>query len=304
MKHVNAKTVVSRITVLLLLLIMICMMMGCGQKAPPEEMSVPETSTSEATSENPGQTDPNATEEVEESEYILLETRYGELPFPREYVENLKHQEVVQESVAMEIFYLVREEQEMELYRIYFGDDTVGNLLGYLTVAADEIPVTYTVCSYEEEDLKNTETRAVYGNLMDGFSTLLSAISSDNRFSATRSEPTVQYSEREMRYWTVTLPAEIEWVETEENDIYRVDFYGNIRNERTLLYTFTLGDAEAPTLLGSLLVNGEQKSVGVQSHFTQPGADWTEEERSSAYRQMETVQLVIQAIALSENFST
>lgn len=298
MKHNKARNGGRRITALLLLMALLGTLVACGQKAPPEEKAPPESVAG-----SPVESIQETTAATEESDQVLFETRYITLPFPREYADNLKHLEVVEEPVAMEVFYLVNQDKEMELYRIYFGDDTVGSLLGYLTVAAEELPVTYTTCLYNEEDFPDTQTRALYGPLMDGFSTLLNTISSDSRFRLTKSTPLGQYGEGEMRYWTVTLPSDIEWVETEENGIYRVDYYGTIRNERTLLYTFTLGDAQETSLLGTLLVDGVAQPVGVQSHFTQPGADWTEQDRSSAYRQMETIDLVIQAITLSENFS-
>ena len=305
MKHEKVRTAATRITALLLLQAVLCTMPACGQKPLPEDAPAPEEAlTQEADAQSPGQAKSDATEAAEEGEYLILTTRYGELPFPLEYAQYLQHREVVQEPVAMEIFSLVNQDREMELYRIYFGDDTVGPLLGYLTVAAEELPVTYTVCIYNEEDFPDGETRAIYGNLMDGFSTLLNAISGDSRFRTERSAPKIQYADGEMRYWTVSLPTDVEWVETEENGIYRVDFYGTIRDQRNLLYTITLGDAAAPTLLGSLLVDGVAQPVGVQSHFTQPNGDWTPEEISNAYRQMETIDLVIQAITGSQDFTS
>ena len=51
------------------------------------------------------------------------------------------------------------------------------------------------------------------------------------------------------------------------------------------------------------MVEGESRTVGVESHFTQPEADWTEAERNEAYTMMETIELVIQAITGSGNFS-
>ena len=298
MKHNQARNMVRRITALLLLLAVAGTVTACGQKAPTEE-----TASSDKVTVNQTEATEEATAATEESDMVSLETKYGILPFPRVFSSNLKHLEVVQDPVAMEVFYLANQDREMELYRIYFGDETTGTLLGYLTVAAEEIPVTYTVCIYNEEDFPDAETRSIYGNLMDGFSTLLNAITADSRFCSERSAPKIQYADGEMRYWTVNLPTDVEWVETEENGIYRADFYGTIRDERIPLYTITLGDAAAPTLMGNLLVNGEAQPVGVQSHFTQLNANWTPEEISNFYRQMETIDLVIQAITESEYFS-
>ena len=259
-----------------------------------------ETPLTQTVTDNPTESAQETAAATEAGDTVMLETLYAALPFPREYADNLKHLEVVQEPVAMEVFYLVNQDREMELYRIYFGDDTVGDLLGYLTVKTEEIPVTYTVCLYQEADFPDAETKAIYGNLMDGFSIILNAITSDGRFRTERSAPKIQYADGELRYWTVNLPTD---VETEENGIYRADFYGTIRGQRIPLYTITLGDAAAPTLLGNLQVDGEARPVGVQSHFSQPDGNWTPEEISNSYRQMETIDLVIQAITLSENFS-
>lgn len=281
MKHNNKQKAVSRVAALLLLLPLLGTMTACAGKDPA------------ASADSPGQT-------TEAKEDLILQTKYGSLPYAGQFVDSLRHLEVVQDKVAMEVFYMVTGNQEMELARIYFGDDTSGTPVGYLTVGPEELSVSYSICSYQEGDFPDAQTKALYGGMMDAFSELMNVIYADNRFSTTRTLPVSQV---EMTYWTVDLPPEIQWTETEENGIYRADFFGTLRGEQTPLYSITLGDDNAPTVLGALMVEGESRTVGVESHFTQPEADWTEAERNEAYTMMETIELVIQAITGSENFS-
>ena len=281
MKHNKKRIAASRMAALLLLLSMLLMLTACAQDSPP----------------GPGDSPGQATQAIED---LTLETKYGPLPFPGRFADSLRHLEVVQDKVAMEVFYLVTGNQEMELARIYFGDDTSGTPVGYLTVGPEELPVSYSICTYNEGDFPDEQTKAIYGGMMDAFSELMNVIYADNRFSTTR---TLSTNQTKMTYWTVDLPEEILWEETEENGIYRADFYATVRGEAMLLYSITLGDDQAPTILGALTVEGESRPVGIVSHFTQPEADWTEQERNDLYSRMETIDLVIRAITESENFS-
>lgn len=234
---------------------------------------------------------------------VSIETAYCTLQFPEELFENLRHVEVTEGSIAMEIFYMVFEEGEKELYRIHFADAKMGDHVGYLTTDSGEIPVTYSMCEYADEDFQTEEERKLYHSMMDAFSVIVNAIYADERFSETRVVAPVGDREVKLRYWKVTLPENVQCTETEENDTYRVVFYGEAGGERVNLYAITIGNAEAESQLGFYTIGNEKKPVMVQTYDMDPYLLWSEEEQTVIYRMMESVNTVIQTIMADENFS-
>ena len=270
--------------ILILGLVLICALTGCGKdkqggtqsaQTPIEEIPLPET--------RPVETEPQD---------IALEMKYLRVEYPAELNGVLQHREEVDGAAVTEIFSLA----DQELYRISFGGGE-GEQFGYLTVDGAMLPVTFTVSPAEIPE----EDQAAYGAMMDLFNDILQTIAEDSRYA--QSGQSLTYEEAKTLHWSVSLPNVITWEEVEEMGVYRVDYYGEVRGERIRLYTITLGETAPDNQLGTLKVNGENLPVGIISFGTQPGENWTEEEVDSLYVQLDTVNLVIQAIMENRNFS-
>lgn len=256
-------------------------LIGCGH-AGPELLRAP-TEVAEAT--------------------VSIETTYGTLAFPEEAFGNMRHQEVTEGAIAMEVFYMVTEDGEKELYRIHYADEQIGTLVGYLLTDSGEISVSYSICQYEDGDFANEEERSLYHSMMDAFSFVLNSILTDRRFSETRTQVPVADQLVTLRHWNVTLPKNVQFSETEENGDYVVAFYGEVSGERVDLYRITLGETEEGTVLGWYTVDGIQKPIMVQTHDLTVYERWPEESQSVIYRMMDSLNTVVQTIVADENFS-
>ena len=234
---------------------------------------------------------------------IYIETAYGPLAFPEELSSNMRHVEVTEGNTAMEVFYMVTQEGEKELFRIHFADMDVGIFMGYLTVEGAEIPVSYSVCQYEDSDFKDEEERKLYYSMMDGFSMIMNSIYEDARFSKARAVEAVGEREVKLRYWKMKLPANVQYTESEENGNYRVDFYGEVSGERIDLYMIGLGELEAETTLGNYTVNGVQMPVVVQTYDMGSYDIWPEEDRMVINEMMNSINTVIQTIVADKNYA-
>ena len=234
---------------------------------------------------------------------IYIETAYGPLAFPEEFSGNMRHMEVTEGNAAMEVFYMVTQEGEKELFRIHFADMDVGTFMGYLTVEGAEIPVSYSVCQYEDSDFKDEEERKLYYSMMDGFSMIMNSIYEDARFSKARAVEAVGEREVKLRYWKMKLPANVQYTESEENGNYRVDFYGEVSGERIDLYMIGLGELEAETTLGNYTVNGVQMPVVVQTYDMGSYDIWPEEDRMVINEMMNSINTVIQTIVADKNYA-
>ena len=234
---------------------------------------------------------------------IVIRTMYSELQFPEELYEYLHHVEAVEGKIAMEVFYMVSEQGEKELYRIYYADAKMGTQMGYWTVDDNQIPITYTVCEYDDVAFASEEERKLYHSMMDAFSVIINSIHSDEQFSETRAEIPVDQQTVKLRYWDLMLPSNIQHIESEEDGNYRVVFYGEVSGERINLYMIGLGDIEAESMLGMYTVNGVKWPVKVETFNLDAYSAWSEENQREINRMMSSINDVLQQIMSSEFYS-
>ena len=260
---------------------------------------VPETQEMTETTV-PGDPETIATEQVLDN--MIIKTHYMDLLIPRVYMEGVKHSEVLQDKVAMEIFTLISGETQIELFRLYFGDEARGTLAGYLDVEGVLVPVTFEVTEYDGV-FPNEQIKEHYFQVMNGFNAVLDCVYGNKAFSETKNNDLVGSDDANMRYWTVELPENISWEEIVGDTLYRVNFYGVLHNERILLYSIGFGEMDADYSIGTFLVDGEERIINVRISELPVTDEWTDEEISTGYRMLETVNDVIDAIMSSENFS-
>ncbi len=293
-----------RSCLLVLILMVMVIFTSCGNDTAVENT---EPSENEATQTTVAEDGFEETETIPMDQSLLgkvtVQTKYLALSYSDIYTDVLVHQEVLSDTVTMEIFSLQMNDGSMELFRIYFGDEARGIVAGYLTADGEEIPVTYTICQYNDDEFVDEDTRALYFETMNCFNEIMAGLQADNRFQTEKAAAPVENAETELSYWTVTLPDTMEYEESEENGQYKVAFYGNVAGERIALYTIYIGDPSAETVLGTFDVNGEAKKLSVENYEIMPAERWTDEDQASAYAMMATINDVIQAIMSSENFS-
>ena len=234
---------------------------------------------------------------------VEIQTLYGTIAFPELLADNIRHEETIEGNIALEVFAMVNETSEREVFRIYFGAADMGEHLGYLITDIGEIPVTFAVCEYTEEDFFTEDERILYDNIMAAFTIVLNSIQSDERFSELRSMEEVGEQGAQMRFWSLTLPDNVMWEESETNGIYRVDFYGMIEDKRIDLYFVGLGEMEADTKLGYFTVDGVQMPIMVGNSELVAFDSWSKEDQRVIYDMMDSINLVIQQIVACDQYS-
>lgn len=106
-----------------------------------------------------------------------------------------------------------------------------------------------------------------------------------------------------MRFWSLTLPDNVMWEESETNGVYRVDFYGMIEDKRIDLYFVGLGEMEADTKLGYFTVDGVQMPIMVGNSELVAFDSWSKEDQRVIYDMMDSINLVIQQIVACDQYS-
>lgn len=234
---------------------------------------------------------------------VAVQTHYGPIQFPEVLAGNVRHAETVEGDIALEVFYMVYESGEKEVFRIYFGSADMGEHLGYLKTDAGEIPVTFALCEYADEDFTIEDEWILYSNMMTAFTVVSNSIQSDERFSELRTMEQVGEQGAQMRFWSLTLPDNVMWEESETNGIYRVDFYGMIEDKRIDLYYIGLGEMEADTKLGYFTVDGVQMPIMVGNSELVAFDSWSKEDQRVIYDMMDSINLVIQQIVACDQYS-
>lgn len=237
-------------------------------------------------------------EELSDSTELILQ-------FPEELSEYVVRERTTQDAITTETFYIKNGDEPIPLFRIDVGSQYMGDWLGVLKTKHGNIPVTYTVFLVSEEDMislgENAET--LYADLMNGFNVVLDGIFSDPRFSSEKLIEVAGSESVEMRYWTVNLPGNMWISESEKDGNYEAVFYGQIQGENVALYVVRIGDVKAETELGLFMIEGTVKPISVGSFDLPENINWTDEDYSTAYRLMSTINDVIEQIVSSEGFT-
>lgn len=229
------------------------------------------------------------------SDRIEIKTEYVTLWYPAEFEGKLTHREVVQDGVALEVFMGMVGDSEREIFRIYFNDADQGVVVGYLVHGAQEIPISYYVSTYDEE-LTTESLKKDYYALMDVFETVMNSIYADPQYTPERLEKSVGTHEVLLEHWKVEIPENIYWEETVNELGYKVNFYGIVDGSMIDLYTIGWGEMESHYSLGTLLVDGIERDVQVYIYDLPENNDWDDADYNSAYRMLESVNAVTDAI--------
>lgn len=227
---------------------------------------------------------------------LPIETEYITLNYPSELEGKLTHHEIIQDNVVIEIFTGIVGEAQREIFRIYFNDVSQGIPVGYIIRDKEEIPVTYYVAEYEDEIFITDEAKETYYSLMDGFQEILNSIYENPQFNTLRYETPAEIQKVELQYWNVELPNNIYWEEIQDENGYRVIFYGFIQNTRIELYVLGWGKMEWDYSIGEFKMDEQNREIGVRIFDIPENPYWDEADYNSAYRMLESVNMVTDAI--------
>ena len=247
-----------------------------------------------------------------------IETAYGTLEYPKEHKEDLRHVEVTEGDVTMEVFYMVMGEKEWELFRIYFNDPESGNLLGYLVISEKEIPVTVATCEYAEDTFPDEEGWAKYSSMMGGMNSIISSIMADKRFQEyipstseqESREPETQPQQPEkklvdvaLKYWTVKLPEGITVQEKDNAEGYEAVFRGKIGSDELVLYTVRIGEEPLESVIGNYTLNEKNLPFSVEIGAEIQTAGYQDAELETLYEMMDSINMVIGAVTADANYT-
>lgn len=237
-----------------------------------------------------------------ENSSIKLQTEFGKLEFPREYAENLKHTEVEEAGAVIEIFSMISDEEEFELFRIYFGEVSNGSIVGFICSDSDVVPVSVMLGDGRKIESANEETATQYYSMMEGLNVVLSSLYENEKFTKDEFEAQKE-SAMKLTHWNVTLPNTMAVSESSVDGIYEAEFSGEVLGESVALYRISIGEEKAEVPLGYFKLDGVKKAVYVQSYELEERESWSEDDYAAAYRMMDTINDVIDAIMQSKQFS-
>ena len=236
-----------------------------------------------------------------------VELSYGfSIRFPGEYAHMVEHTQEKFEQRTTEAFVLKDGDADISLYCICFGDRENGDWLGELKNGDVNVPITYTIFSPDEEELEKLgeEGHAAYNAVRASFYDLLDTITTDRRFVAEEvHDELVLGQEVEMTYWNAVLPDVVTFEETNQDGVYQADFFGEVNGEQVMLYSVRIGGESLQSPLGMFEIDGEQKVVSVESYSLSDRDDWSDDDLGTAYRMMDTINNVIDALMDSGHFA-
>lgn len=237
--------------------------------------------------------------------YEMIQSKYMNWAIPSECMPFLKYEKEETQNTVADMFYMLVGTAEVPVFRFDFGDKDAGDWLGVLTIGEEEIPVVYTVFMVSDEELAALGEGAdeTYYMLMDVFNEMVQDLSASDNFSADKPiRISGNKQEAVLTYWTVELPTEMTWRESNENGAYQAVFYGDIQGEMVALYQVSIGEATAEGQLGLYRIDGEDKIISVYCYDVLDRADITEEDNAMLYLLMDTVNDVIEQITSSKNY--
>lgn len=285
---------------------------GCF--STPAPATTPGTTEVSATAPSQVQTSPTETTVVTQpteqtqptephtSDFININTCYGPLTFPNTYSFYLNHQEVTEGDTVTEYFYMVYQDTQIDLFRIEFGADMDGTLMGAFSTENGEIPIYVSVHNHNDTDFTDPDAYIVYCGLMEGLDFLISSIWDHPQFTDLK-DIHIQEQEKEVTYWYFSLPENMELEESQQNGYYLATFYGIVNGVKYKLYSLAVGDPALDSVLGMYTIDGVSRLVSVENYELPDMDGWTDRDMGELYTMMGSINNVIQTIMASEGFS-
>lgn len=249
---------------------------------------------------------------AQSGETTKIQTTYVTLTYPEEYGAYLKHSEMIDGVDATEVFSMVYDDVEAELFRLSFTAAEPELVEGYLNTENGLLYVSLqpatgglaTVYSYDQTEGEEVyqEMESIYYAMMGTMGDVLSSLQESDQFSVAREVAESDRQTVEILYWQISLPNAISWEISSEGETQTVTFWGTVAEKQVALYTLTLGGDEAENTVGQYETEAGRKNVTLEVCGLEEQGIETEEERAMAHVLMETVNDVLQVISNDKNF--
>lgn len=240
-----------------------------------------------------------------------IKTSYATLQYPEKYKKFLKYEETRQGEDSTVVFTMAYEKLEAELFCLSFTAEAPEEYVGYFDAEGTELYVSISASGFDygifgvdntEDDLEmREEVQALYYGMLDGMSIVMDSVRMDERFSELKGVSERQKQDHTLTYWKISLPKAITVAESEQDGVYRATFSSDVGDKVIDLYTISLGDTGAESIIGQYVTNGDSRIVSVELHNINTEI-LTTEELEIAYTMMDTINDVLQAIRQDKNF--
>ena len=302
-------TVTGRLIPGVLAVLMCFCLAACGQNETPTTGATEKQNVSTATVETYSpQHDTTASLETEpeltgpqEVEGMLLKTEIVEFVVPMDVSEYLKHVEVVQDGIIMNVFYAVHEDLQVEAFRILFSSSASEKDIGAIKLTDGYLYISVSVNDYPDDEFENEGIKESFYTVISVLGDMLDSVQKDERFRE-KNEMEIEQVDQNFKYWNITLPEQMRWEESTENG-YFVTFYYDMGEERIALYAISIGNPILRSEIGFYLLEGDWKIVSLESYELPETDGWSDAQITELYTMMSTINDVLQTITSSENYA-
>lgn len=273
---------------------------GCGEKADPQqdaEVSQTEEDLQDEIQDEAGEQG----EDAVSADGFVIETSVCDICIPAEYEESLRHVETVQDGNVMEVFYANHDDVDLEAFRILFSTDETEKDIGVMKTENGDYYVSVTVSEYYEEEFADDVIKEKYYAAMSALNAVLESVQMNENF-AEKKDVEIENVNNQFQYWEVTLPANMEWEESDENG-YFVTFYGNVNGEKVKLYAVSMGETALVNQIGYYNMDDGWVTVTMESYELPSTDGWAESAETELYTMMSSINAVLDSIMASENFA-
>ena len=113
-----------------------------------------------------------------EAPAVALKTPYSVLKYPERWKDKIAVYESTLDGVLSETFCAVIEGKEYDLYTVYFGNSSRGNLFGYVPHDNSNIPVYIECYNIEDKSVMSENGLLLYYSMMESVNEVSRSISS------------------------------------------------------------------------------------------------------------------------------
>lgn len=243
-----------------------------------------------------------------------IKTTYVTLKYPKDYKKYLQHREILEGSDAIEVFSMVSDGVEAELFRLSFTAAEPESVEGYLLTDngmlyislepnADGVDLSSLMQDGEETD-KSRKVESIYYAMMGGMGQVLESVQEDSRYSIVKEVAKNDKRTDTVLNWKVSLPKAITWQTSEDDGIQEAVFRAAVGEKEITLYTVALEDIATENAVGQYTRQGQTKYVTVTISDLDAQDPLTEDELAAVHLLMDSVNDVLQVISSDANFSS
>lgn len=255
----------------------------------------------------------NGREDAEETvDPMCIQTKYAALQFPAEYADYIRHEEMLDGTDAVEVFSMLYEQKELELFRLSFTQEEKENAEGYWDSGEDLLCVSISISTLEpdaflclqdtgewENDVKMEST---YYSMLGQMSTVLQSVKESPNYRIIKTSSANANAEERMLYWDVTLPADVCFERSDEDGVEAVRFFAQLGEKQIDLYTIALENQQTDSAIGRYSANGKTVYVAVEVSGGIENEALSESEREYVYTLLEGINDVIGVIRQDPDF--